>query len=110
MFRLIHSGNALPTSWICDPAAEFQPGQIAQLTIIGNQVMATVSNGMAPLGIIDDIRTKSFYGKSWDETHVRPVAGVIGPNGGMVCPSDEFIFLNNANIVMYVMLMQLSEN
>lgn len=99
MFRLIHSGNALPTSWICDPAAEFQPGQIAQLTIIGNQVMATVSNGMAPLGIIDDIRTKSFYGKSWDETHMVPVVGVIGSGGEMVCPSDQVIFLNNANIV-----------
>lgn len=99
MFRLIHAGNALPTSWICDPAAEFQAGQIAQLIVSGNQVMATVSNGMAPLGIIDDIRTKSFYGKSWDEVHVRPVAGVMGPGGDLVCPADQIIFLKNANIL-----------
>ena len=65
MLRLVQVGNSLPASFICDPSAEFQPGQVAELTVIGNQVMATVSNGTAPIGIIDDIKTvynvSSFY-------------------------------------------------
>ena len=52
MLRLVQVGNALPASFICDPSAEFQPGQIAQLIVLGNQVMATVSNGTAPIGIL----------------------------------------------------------
>ena len=42
MFRLVQSGNALPFSFARDENAEFQPGMIAQLTVVGNQVVCGV--------------------------------------------------------------------
>lgn len=47
---------------------------VAELTVIGNQVMATVSNGTAPLGIIDDIRTKAFTSVAWNEEIIIPAS------------------------------------
>jgi hypothetical protein len=87
MLRLVQVGNNLPMSFICDPSAEFQPGMIAELTIIGNQVMATVSNGTAPIGIIDEIKTKAFTNVSWNEVVIVSATGVPGP-GGLVTPVD----------------------
>jgi hypothetical protein len=99
MLRLVQVGNTLPANFIVDPSAEFQPGQIAELTVIGNQVMATVSNGTAPLGIIDDIRVKSFTNVSWNEVVIVPAAGVPGPGGTIVTPVDIKAELKKANIV-----------
>lgn len=92
-------GNALPASFICDPSAEFQPGQIAELTVIGNQVMATVSNGTAPIGIIDDIKTKAFTNISWNEVVIVPAVGVLGPGGQLVTPIDIKAELKKPNII-----------
>lgn len=94
----MQAGNSLPFSWAVDPSAEFQPGQIAQLTVIGNQVLATVSNGAAPIGIIDDIKTRAFTSTSWDETLVVPAAGVLN-NGQLVTPIDIKVELNNPNVL-----------
>src|ERR1019366_679963 len=100
MFRIIASGNSLPYSWPIDYSAEFQPGAIAQITVIGNQVMATVSNGTAPIGIIDDIRTKAFTAVAWDETViVSGIIGVPGPNSTLVIPMDVKTELNNPNVM-----------
>ena len=99
MLRLVQVGNTLPVSFICDPSAEFQPGMIAELTVIGNQVMATVSNGTAPIGIIDDIKTKAFTNVSWNETVIVPAVGVIGPNNTIVTPVDIKTELRRPNIV-----------
>jgi hypothetical protein len=99
MLRLVQVGSALPASFICDPSAEFQPGQIAELTVIGNQVMATVSNGTAPIGIIDDIKTKAFTNVSWNEVVIVPAVGVPGPNGTVVTPIDIKAELRKPNIV-----------
>lgn len=82
-----------------DPSAEFQPGQIAELTVIGNQVMATVSNGTAPIGVIDDIKTKAFTNVSWNEVVIVPAVGVAGPGGTIVTPIDIKAELRKANIV-----------
>jgi len=98
MLRLVQVGNTLPVSFICDPSAEFQPGQIAELTVIGNQVMATVSNGTAPIGVIDDIKTKAFTNVSWNEVVIVPAIGVPGP-GGLVTPVDIKAELKRPNIV-----------
>lgn len=68
MLRLVATGNSLPFSYPVDPSAEFEPGMVGQLTVMGNQIVLTVSNGTAPLGIIDDIKTKAFTATSWDET------------------------------------------
>ena len=99
MLRLVQVGNTLPVSFICDPSAEFQPGQIAELTVLGNQVMATVSNGTAPLGIIDDIKTKAFTNVSWNEVVIVPAIGVPGPNNTIVTPVDIKVELRRPNIV-----------
>jgi hypothetical protein len=98
MLRLVQTGNALPASFICDPSAEFQPGMIAELTIIGNQVMATVSNGTAPIGIIDDIKTRAFTNVSWNEVVIVPAVGVLS-NNQLVTPVDIKAELKKPNIV-----------
>ncbi len=99
MLRLVQTGNSLPFSYPCDPSAEFQPGSVGQLTVIGNQVMATVSNGSAPIGIIDDIKTKAFTAVAWDETIVAPAVGVPGPNNQLITPADIKMELNNPNVL-----------
>lgn len=99
MLRLVQVGNALPASFICDPSAEFQPGMIAELTVIGNQVMATVSTGIAPLGIIDDIKTTAFTNISWNEEVIVPAVGVPGPGGTIVTPVDIKAELKKPNII-----------
>lgn len=99
MLRLVQVGNTLPAQFIVDPSAEFQPGQIAELTVIGNQVMATVSNGTAPLGIIDDIKTKAFTNVSWNEVVIVPAVGVPGPGGTIVTPVDIKAELKKPNII-----------
>lgn len=99
MLRLVQVGNTLPASFICDPSAEFQPGQIAELTVIGNQVMATVSNGTAPIGVIDDIKTKAFTNVSWNEVVVVPAVGVPNGNGQLVTPIDIKAELKKPNVV-----------
>jgi hypothetical protein len=99
MLRLIQPGNSLPISFICDPSAEFQPGQICELTVIGNQVMGTVSNGTAPIGVIDEIRTKAFTNISWNEVIIVPAVGVAGPNNTLVTPIDVKAELKKPNIL-----------
>jgi hypothetical protein len=99
MLRLIQESNQLPYSWQVDPSAEFEAGMIAQLTVIGLQVMATVSNGSAPIGIIDDQKTKSFTANAWDESIVIPTTGVPGPNNTIVTPMDIKWELVNPNVV-----------
>lgn len=98
MLRLVQTGNALPASFICDPSAEFQPGMIAELTVLGNQVMATVSNGTAPVGVIDDIKTRAFTNVSWNEVVIVPAVGVSS-GGSLVTPVDIKAELKRPNIV-----------
>ncbi len=88
MLRLVQVGNALPASFIVDPSAEFQPGMVAELTVLGNQVMATVSNGTAPIGIIDDVKTQSFSSVAWNEVSIVPVDNPVSTAGGLVSPID----------------------
>ena len=99
MLRLVQTGNTLPMSFLCDPSAEFESGMVAELTVIGNQVMATVSNGTAPIGIIDDVRTKAFSNVSWNETVIVPAIGVPGPNNTIVTPIDIKAELRRPNIL-----------
>lgn len=98
MLRLVQVGNALPASFIVDPSAEFQPGMIAELTVVGNQVVATVSNGTAPIGIIDDIKTKAFSAVSWNEVRTVPAVGVSGPNNTIITPVDIKAELSHPNV------------
>lgn len=101
MFRIVQSGNALPFSFPVDPNAEFEPGQIAQLTLIGNQVVCGISDGTAPMGIIDDIKKNSFSAASIDEVVIVPIPSVIitGSGSDLVTTVDVKAELRNPNIV-----------
>lgn len=101
MFRIVQSGNALPFSFPVDPNAEFEPGQIAQLTLIGNQVVCGISDGTAPMGIIDDIKKNSFSAASIDEVVIVPIPAAIitGSGANLVTTVDVKAELRNPNVV-----------
>lgn len=67
MLQVVHTGLGLPASFPVDPTAEFEPGMFAQLKVLGNDIIAGVSDGTAPLGIIDDSRTNAFTKAQIDE-------------------------------------------
>jgi len=98
MLRLFQVGNALPLTFPVDPNAEFQPGYVAQLNTMGNIVVCGVSDGTAPLGIIDDIKTHAYTAPSIDEELVIAVDGVI-QNSILVTPADIKLELENPNIL-----------
>lgn len=82
MLRILSTGMSYPLSWAVDPAASFEPGYIGQLYTMGNQIVLGVSDGTAPLGIIDDIKKNSFHAVSIDEIVIVPVpSSVIAANG-----------------------------
>jgi len=72
MLRLIQVGSSLPTSFPVDPTCTFEPGMIAQLKVLGNEVVCGVSDGTAPIGIIDDINTSAFTASIIDEVVIIP--------------------------------------
>ena len=100
MFRLIQIGNSIPFSFPVDPNAEFEPGMVAQLNLIGNQVVCGVSDGTAPLGIIDDIKKNAFSSNSIDEIVIINVAAIatVGPNSTLITSVDIVKELENPNI------------
>lgn len=99
MFRIIQSSKSLPASFICDPSAEFEPGHVGELTVMANQVMCTVSTGVAPIGIIDDIKTRSFTSVSWNEEKIVSAVGTTSPSGQIVLANEVKVELNKSNIV-----------
>lgn len=99
MFNILQTAGAAPMSFICDPSAEFEPGYIGELVTIGNQVMLTVSNGTAPIGIIDDIKTKSFTNVSWNEDVIVPVESTAIVNNQLVSVIDIKKELDNPHII-----------
>ncbi len=99
MLRIMQVGNSLPMSFIVDPSAEFEPGQVAQLTVNSSIVMATVSDGKAPLGVIDDIKTKAFTNRCINLVVIVEAIGVDGPSGRLVTPVDIVYPLPNPNLI-----------
>lgn len=101
MLRIIQSGNSLPFSFPVDPNAEFEPGMIAQLTLMGNQVVCSVSDGTAPIGIIDDIKKNAFSAASIDEVIIAsvPTAVVTGSGSNLTTTVEVKAELRNPNIV-----------
>lgn len=97
MLKLIQVGNALPTSYPVDPNAVFQPGMIAQLGVVGNNIVCGVSDGTAPLGIIDEIKTRTFSAPSIDEVVIAPAMG-IDQGGQLVSATDVKWELKNPNV------------
>jgi hypothetical protein len=71
---------------------------IAQLKLYGNNIVCGVSDGTAPLGIIDDTKQNAFYAPSIDEIVIEPAVGqIIG--GKMVSVTAIKAELRNPNIV-----------
>jgi hypothetical protein len=100
LLKVIHSGNALPMSLSVDPTAEFEPGMFAQLGLIGNDIVASVSDGTAPLGIIDDVRTTAFTKAQVDEVIVIDAqASEIDSNGNRVSTVDVTGVMEFPNII-----------
>ena len=99
MLKLIQVGTALPFSYPLDPTATFQPGTIGQLKMVGNDIVMGVSDGTAPIGIIDDVRSEAFTRAVVDETTVILATGVLDAYGQYVSTADAKQELNNAYIV-----------
>lgn len=100
MLKLIHLPNPHGLSLPVDPTAEFEPGMIGQLKLLGNDIMAGVSDGTAPLGIIDDIRTTAFTKSQVDEVVEILVEEIeVDGNGQRVNTNEEVGFLEFPNIV-----------
>ena len=72
-----------------DPTAEFEPGMFAQLKLLGNDIVVGVSDGTAPLGIIDDVRTVAFTKSQVDEIIVIDAGSTeISEHGDVVNSND----------------------
>lgn len=100
MLRIVHAGTSLPVSFPLDPTAEFEPGMIAQLKVIGNDIVCGISDGTAPLGMIDDVRTKAFTKNQIDElVEIAVENTTIDGNGQIVNAADSYGFLQFSNIL-----------
>jgi hypothetical protein len=99
VLRLIQIGNTLPLSYPVDPTATFQPGQVAQLKVMGNEIVCGVSDGTAPLGIIDDINTAAFIAPVTDEVVVIPITGAHDGYGNYVSVVETEKRMRFSNIV-----------
>lgn len=100
MLKLIHMPNPHPGGYPVDPTAEFEGGMIGQLKALGNDIVLGVSDGTAPLGIIDDIRTSSPTKAQVDEIVEVAVSEVtVDGNGQRVSVNEEVGFLDHPNIV-----------
>tara|TARA_Y100001936_G_C15898845_1_gene572135 strand:- start:202 stop:864 length:663 start_codon:yes stop_codon:yes gene_type:complete len=90
----------MPLSIAVDPTAEFEPGMFAQLGLIGNDTVASVSDGTAPMGIIDDVRTTAFTKTQIDEVIlINVAASVIDENGNRVNVEDVTGVLEFPNVI-----------
>lgn len=67
MLRCVQVGLGRPVSYFVNPTATFEPGMIAQMQLFGNDVVVGVSDGRAPIGIIDDVRSATFTQAVIDE-------------------------------------------
>lgn len=99
MFRIIHATGRDPLSELVDSSATFQPGQVAQRIVKGSQIYATVSNGTAPYGIIDDIKSSSFTRNAIDEQHIISVTSPATINNQLCLPVDTLIPLDEPHIL-----------
>lgn len=98
MLRLIQVGNSLPFSYPVDLTSEFEPGMIGQLTLMGNNIVCGVSDGTAPIGIIDEVRTTAFYSPSIDEVLIVPAVGQLVA-GKYISVTDVSDTLENPNVL-----------
>lgn len=100
MLKVVHLENPNPISITVDMTAEFEPGMIGQLKVLGNDIVCGVSDGTAPLGIIDDARTNAFTkAQSNEVVEILVNATEIDSNGYLVNSEDVTGFLENPSII-----------
>lgn len=101
MLRIIHQNNTLPYSWAVSPDDEFEPGMIAQLKLYGNQIVCGTSDGLQPIGIIDDMKKNSFSSSKVDEVVIVPVPSqlITESNGRYYTTLDIKQELEESNIL-----------
>lgn len=98
--RIIQAGLGRPVSYPVDPNSTFEPGMIGQLKVIGNDVVMGVSDGTAPIGIIDDIKTVAFTQPVIDEIVDIPIPFAASDGyGNFLSTAEAMKDLANANIV-----------
>lgn len=99
MFRTIQVGTNRPVSYPVDPNATFQAGMVAQLKVVGNDVVMGVSDGTAPFGIIDDVKDTAFVRPVVDEVVVIEAPVVNFDGYQYTLGVDTIKEMRNANIV-----------
>ncbi|MFA5048483.1 MAG: hypothetical protein WC516_05680 [Patescibacteria group bacterium] len=99
MLRLVQVGNSLPFSYPVDISSTFQPGCIGQLKLIGNNIVLGLSDGTAPLGIIDDVRTNAFTQPVVDEIVIISANGIDTDGYYYYTHADTKQELRNANLM-----------
>lgn len=97
--RIIERSGALPMSWPVDPNAEFQHGMVGQLKVAGNNIVCGVSDGLFPIGIIDDVKTNAFSEPVIDEVKIAPAVATMGPGGTLISATDVVILLEKSNVI-----------
>ena len=99
MLRIIQAGNALPVSYSVDLSSTFQPGQVGQMKIVGQDVVVGLSDGTAPLGIIDDVRTQSFTQTIYNEIVIIRGSDIESDGYNFYTGQDAKQELNNAGLI-----------
>lgn len=99
MLRTIQIGNTTPLSYPVDPTSTFLPGQIGQLKLIGNDIVVGLSDGLAPLGIIDDIRSIAFTQTVVDEVIIIRGVDIYSDGYNFFNGKESKQELENASII-----------
>ncbi len=99
MLRTIQIGNTTPLSYPVDPTSTFLPGQIGQLKLIGNDIVVGLSDGLAPLGIIDDIRSMAFTQTVVDEVIIIRCTDIYSDGYNFFNGKEAKQELENASII-----------
>lgn len=98
MLQIIQANTGRPISYPVNPNAIFEPGMIAQMQVINGEVVLGVSDGTAPFGIIDDVKSVAFTASVRDEIVIIPIsASFDGYN--FVSTVEATKELQNAGIV-----------
>ena len=99
MLKIIQAGNALPISYPVDTSSTFQPGQVGQLKLVGQDIVVGLSDGTSPLGILDDIRTQAFTQSIVDEIVIIPGLEITTDGYNFFNGRDSMQRLDNPNII-----------
>jgi hypothetical protein len=87
MLRNVWVGETRPSFFPLAGEDTFDRGMVAQLKVVGNEVVVGVSDGTAPLGLIDDVRTTSFLRPQRDEVVIIAATGIV--QGGTVISTAD---------------------